>query len=247
MKKHLKSAYLSAGLLTVIAYVFFKPFYNMEGWPPYTSEIMAAILGAIFTALITSVLLEKQSEAEEKKEKNIGVYNKKFEVYSKFVSIYNEIPKEREDICQSHIKSLIACACDVYLVATKEDTIKEINSFLFFVKTTNVFYEDQLRYENDEGHVVDEIRKWVIAYNNINNDKISLNEKQIAMLYDFYEKDPLHRSTNISKELDEANKELVKSIPGIGTMIGQFRLDLADDSPDVIDISSLEKIDNYVM
>lgn len=68
-------------------------------------QLMAACLGALLTMFITRMLLRNQSESEEKKEKNVKIYENKIDVYSNFISTMWET-LEDEDITNDELRKL---------------------------------------------------------------------------------------------------------------------------------------------
>lgn len=222
MKKFF-NIYFATVVLLVITYLFFKPFYGQDGWPPYASEIVAAILGALFTTLITSFLLEKQSEAEERKEKNIGIYNKKYEVYSRFFEEFNKIIEQKEPIDNDKRRKIFKCACDIYLVATTKNALRETYKFVYFLNSNVDLYEDEM---SDAAKT-----NWAEKYINEFGNEFSIDINNI----------------------DSVNRNMINIVPSIGTVMCSLRLDLANSKNDEIDAKIeedkllLEKIDNLVI
>lgn len=68
-------------------------------------QLMAACLGALLTMFITKMLLRNQSESEEKKEKNVKIYENKIEVYSNFISTMWETLDD-EEITNDELRKL---------------------------------------------------------------------------------------------------------------------------------------------
>jgi len=75
---------LVVGFLTAVLSIAFFVFHLPDFWPQVLAIISSAFLGAGATAWLTNTLLKNQQEGEEAKEKNIRIYEKKLEVYSKF-------------------------------------------------------------------------------------------------------------------------------------------------------------------
>ena len=222
--KKLYSLYLMIILLMILTYLFFKPFYSQEGWPPYASEIVAAILGALFTTLITSLLLEKQSAAEERKEKNIGIYNKKYEVYSRFFAEFNEIIKDKKPIGPHDRRKIVKCACEIFLVATTRNAIRSLYKFVYFLNNNDVLYEDEMT----EAEMVE----WAIKYiKEFGNEEYRIDVDDI----------------------DSVSNNIKKIVPSIGTVMCSLRLDLASTEHDEINAKNandkdlLEKIDDLIV
>ena len=58
-------------------------------------NFMSAFLGAIITASITLILLVGQSEAEEERERNVRVFDKKSQLYENYIEMLNKIIKKQ--------------------------------------------------------------------------------------------------------------------------------------------------------
>jgi hypothetical protein len=52
---------------------------------------MGALLGTVITAVVTVLLLSGQSAAEEVKERNVKVFEKKSEIFQKYIDIVWDI------------------------------------------------------------------------------------------------------------------------------------------------------------
>lgn len=97
MKKYLNLMIL-IGLclgLSIAVFLFFKAFsqapVNAFKDNSYTTEIMAAFLGTVFTIIITAILLRTQSVMEESKEKSVGIFQAKLDMYKNFMDFLNSI------------------------------------------------------------------------------------------------------------------------------------------------------------
>ena len=76
--------YLLAILLSFGLYLFFGIFFEQQ-IPPYASTIASAFLGSIITVIITMILLNRQSEAEMAKERNVKLLETKIETYNDLI------------------------------------------------------------------------------------------------------------------------------------------------------------------
>lgn len=80
-----------ASQLTLIAAIFFLSFvtfnilFQATTGDNYFREIIAALIGTILAAVITTMLLRSQTRGEELKERNVEVFRKKVEVYEQFL------------------------------------------------------------------------------------------------------------------------------------------------------------------
>ena len=83
--KNSKIFILSVLLLGLITYLLFSKIYNLNDFPTYAQELVAAFIGAYITVLITSLLLKHQSQNDLDKEKNVAVFNAKLNFYESFI------------------------------------------------------------------------------------------------------------------------------------------------------------------
>ena len=84
--KTVYSVLLGIGFVAAILAICFFVFHIPDFWPQLLAIIASAFLGAGATAWITKSLLKNQQESEEKKKKNIKVFENKIQVYSEFIS-----------------------------------------------------------------------------------------------------------------------------------------------------------------
>ena len=79
-------------LMSVSTFVFFRSFFANRNIDAFTVEILAALLGSIFTVMITMLLIRHQGTIERALEtaatsKNI-VFERKLELFKEFISVY---------------------------------------------------------------------------------------------------------------------------------------------------------------
>jgi len=82
-------------VLGVAIFLFFSRFFS-RALPDYAVNIAAAFLGSVITIIVTAVLLQAQSASELSKEKSIGVFNSKVQMYSDFLEFLNQITIDGE-------------------------------------------------------------------------------------------------------------------------------------------------------
>lgn len=85
---------IDAGLsvrLLIIATIFllsfltFNVLFKASATDDYFKEIIAALIGTILAAVVTTLLLKSQSQGEELKERNVAVFHRKVEAYEAFL------------------------------------------------------------------------------------------------------------------------------------------------------------------
>ena len=87
---------LAIGFTIAIVAICFFVFHIPDFWPQTLAIIASAFMGAGATAWLTNMLLNNQQESEEKKEKNIKVYEEKLHIYKEFLECLYEIIKDGE-------------------------------------------------------------------------------------------------------------------------------------------------------
>ncbi len=85
---------LSAALF-IGGYFFLRLAYHMSDKMPFTQEIILIVLGTLATVLITAMLLNKQTEVELEKEKNVKFLELKTQTYLRLIDNLEEIVKRR--------------------------------------------------------------------------------------------------------------------------------------------------------
>lgn len=81
-------------IMAASTFFFFKSFFDYEAIDDYTIEILAALLGTIFTVMITMLLIRHQGTVERSlrmaaTSKNI-VFERKLELFKEFISVYTK-------------------------------------------------------------------------------------------------------------------------------------------------------------
>jgi hypothetical protein len=78
-------------ILTISTYAFLRYSYKLSDGFPFSQEIIAAIMGAIITILITAALLNKQTEVELLKEENLKFLELKSGIYIQLLDYIEDI------------------------------------------------------------------------------------------------------------------------------------------------------------
>ena len=81
-------------LVMGVVFILFHLFSTRD----FSYEICCALIGTIITAVITVFLLQGQSSSDEKKDKNIKIYENKLEVYSEYVRQMWETISDDEEL-----------------------------------------------------------------------------------------------------------------------------------------------------
>ena len=72
-------------VIFLLTYLMFSTLFNSTGSDTYYREIIAALIGTILAAVITTMLLSSQTRGEELKERNVEVFRKKVDAYESFL------------------------------------------------------------------------------------------------------------------------------------------------------------------
>lgn len=115
------------------------------------SQLFAAIAGAIIAAIITMLLLNKQTEEEEIKDRNMAVFNQKQEVYHRFLEELHKICQDGKitigvkdadgniDKTVDELKDLIFQLGFLQLHTEKDTIEKVLNKLVDMIKALNKF------------------------------------------------------------------------------------------------------------
>ncbi|MBB6062580.1 hypothetical protein HNP65_001018 [Thermosipho japonicus] len=117
--------------LSIITYFLFREMYYSNSDFPYSQEILAALIGTVITILITSLLLNKQTEVEMLKEENLKILELKASIYNELFS-YLEKVFLKQEVTKSDIIKL-------KLINQKLSTIASIDVLKIFEKFIEEF------------------------------------------------------------------------------------------------------------
>ena len=109
-----KLVFAIASLVCIVLFCFVAISGKIYSLADLPLNFMSAFLGAIITVGITSILLSGQSNAEEIKERNVKVFEKKSRLYEKYIEKLNQIIekqpikiKDFEDIQSAFYSKLV--------------------------------------------------------------------------------------------------------------------------------------------
>jgi uncharacterized membrane protein len=157
--------------------------------PEIPASFLGAAAGAVITAVVTLLLLQGQTRAEELKERNVAVFKDKSEVFKKFIgNLWNAWDdhkidrKEYYTLTSSFYKELM-----LYLNAKSQQTIG--NALLGI--------SDCIDVAADVGSVVDKkLREFIVVVMNTLIEELSLGGSIDAELF-----------KNIERKMDEAEQQ----------------------------------------
>jgi hypothetical protein len=150
-----------------------------DNTPAITFELFAAILGFTLTSLVTFLLLNKQTDAELRKEESIQFLNLKMNVYQELLKQLHDVISKRK-IKKEDITELRLLNQQISFVASAE----VLQAFNNFVK----FFALQTKKENLDDKVIDELLDEMskltvyIRRDLFQTDKKELNLKEIERL-----------------------------------------------------------------
>ena len=82
-------------IVLVLGYLVLRIIFNGDT-PAITFELFAAILGFTLTSLVTFLLLNKQTDAELRKEESIQFLNLKMSVYQELLKQLHDVISKRK-------------------------------------------------------------------------------------------------------------------------------------------------------
>jgi flagellar motor component MotA len=130
-------------------------------------NFMSAFLGAIVTAVLTLILLSGQSSAEEIKERNVIVFNKKTVIFEDFINrLYKILQEQRiNGYTYREIKTEFYTKLVLYL---KKKSQREITGYLEkLVDCTGIDIDDKSVTEADLNYNYDDLREYIFKIINI--------------------------------------------------------------------------------
>ncbi len=132
MKNFLKSNGAIICLVVVLFLVMGIVFILMHMFTTkdFSYQICCALIGTIITAVITVFLLQGQSSADEKKDKNIKIYENKLEVYSEYVRRMWETISDDEELKEEEWNSLRAQTFGKLIFYLDTDAIQNLTQYV---------------------------------------------------------------------------------------------------------------------
>ncbi len=160
--------FISLGIvLTISTYAFLRYSYRLSEGFPFSQEIIAAIMGAIITILITAALLNKQTEVELLKEENLKFMELKSSIYTQLLDYIEDIILE-ESVSYKDLIRLRILNQKISFVASSQVLVafgKFIDFFSEIVQDNKLVEQEvdkllrlvgdlsiQIRYDLMEGH-----------------------------------------------------------------------------------------------
>ena len=165
-------------IVLVIGYLVLRIIFN-DNTPAITFELFAAILGFTLTSLVTFLLLNKQTDAELRKEESIQFLNLKMSVYQELLKQLHDVILKRK-IKKEDITELRLLNQQISFVASAE----VLQAFNGFVK----FFALQTKKENLDDEIIDDLLDEMskltvfIRRDLFQADKKKLNSKEIEHL-----------------------------------------------------------------
>ena len=165
-------------IVLVIGYLVLRIIFN-DNTPAITFELFAAILGFTLTSLVTFLLLNKQTDAELRKEESIQFLNLKMSVYQELLKQLHDVILKRK-IKKEDITELRLLNQQISFVASAE----VLQAFNGFVK----FFALQTKKENLDDKIIDDLLDEMskltvfIRRDLFQADKKKLNSKEIEHL-----------------------------------------------------------------
>lgn len=165
-------------IVLVMGYLVLRIIFN-DNTSAITFELFAAILGFTLTSLVTFLLLNKQTDAELRKEESIQFLNLKMSVYQELLNQLHDVILKRK-IKKEDITELRLLNQQISFVASAE----VLQAFNGFVK----FFALQTKKENLDDKIIDDLLDEMskltvfIRRDLFQADKKKLNSKEIEHL-----------------------------------------------------------------
>jgi hypothetical protein len=104
--------------------------FNVFSIGELPSSFIGAALGALISAVATSFLVRGQSEADELKERNVKVFEKKSEVFQDYINKLWVIWSDHKITSEEYEELVKMYYSDLLIYLTKKDSVKNINNYL---------------------------------------------------------------------------------------------------------------------
>jgi hypothetical protein len=124
---------------SISVFVFFKTL-SVQDFPPYAKEILAALLGSVFTVTITAVLLRYQTASEMNRDKSVAVFQEKLKMYEGFCSLLSEVARDGR-IKEDEEQALRLWAMRLSLVSGQEVSKAIDHFFMQAHRYKTLYYE----------------------------------------------------------------------------------------------------------
>lgn len=131
MNKSIKYLILSS-FTFIIGYLFLKTAYFSSQENPFANEIVLIVLGTIVTIVITSALLNKQSEVELEKEQRVKIFDIKSSLYFELINFIEKIILKRI-ISEKDLINLEFLTHKISVIASSE-VLREYSNFVTLIK-----------------------------------------------------------------------------------------------------------------
>ncbi|MDR3046667.1 MAG: hypothetical protein LBU51_03510 [Bacteroidales bacterium] len=173
---------LIAIMAAFIAFIVIIPLTNTMSGADLKDNFVGNMLGAIITAIVTVLLLNGQTSAEEVKERNVAVFDKKSKIFQRYMKklwkvLDNNIVSNEEyyDLANTYITELV-----LYLPIgkmTKNNIIE--NSNIDYTKEKNMPWLDKKSWAKHTASEKIEKCLKVIKANRVQGDENLTDEKEI--------------------------------------------------------------------
>jgi hypothetical protein len=107
----------------VISILTFYILFDAASKIEYFKEILAALMGTLLTAVITTLLLKSQTSGEEIKERNVELFRRKFDAYSRFIELASLHTADR-NLSKEESIQLLSMFHNMRLLSSKETSEK---------------------------------------------------------------------------------------------------------------------------
>ncbi len=187
-------------LIFISASVFFKIF-EFEILP---SQFFGALIGVVITAIITVLLLQGQTTIEEKKEKNVKVFEEKTNRYNAFIEELWKIWEDRK-ISLDELNKIMKMFCKDIILFTSTENAKLIIGYLNQIAESSELNELDESNTNKNQYSIEDI-----IYEIVN---ILSNELDLGGNFDDNAKKDLRKlSEKIDELRDKQNKKEIEKL-----------------------------------
>lgn len=112
----------------LLTFITFNILFDAASQANYFKEILAALIGTILAAVVTTMLLKSQTRGQELKEQNVEVFRSKLRVYDRFIS--RAVDSLNDDkLGADEVRELKKLAYQIALISA-DDTVATVTGFI---------------------------------------------------------------------------------------------------------------------
>jgi hypothetical protein len=183
-------------LVCILIYCFIAitgKIYTLDELP---LNFMSAFLGAIVTAVLTLILLSGQSNAEEIKERNVIVFNKKSTIFEEFIDRLHKILKKQKINGSTYMEIKAEYNTKLVLYLREKSQLKVTDHFMKLVECIGIEINDERVFDLTINEIYnknyDKLREYIYSIINVLINDLGLGGKMDINIQKKLERNEFH-------------------------------------------------------